>query len=355
MIAGVAVAIGLAWQAAASPEVAQHARAGMDAEKQGNYSQAAREFKRVTELAPNLAAGFVNLGNAYMQEHNYADAIVPLKRAVELAPDLAGAQEMLGYALLAEGYATESIPHFERAQSRAGLGIAQLQVGRLPDAIANLNAALAQSPNNPDLLYYLGRASGLLSKTTFDTLEARYGDSARAHQALGENYAVLHRIPEAEKEYQEALRIRPDLPEVHLRLGEVYAQASEWAQAEEQFKAEAHLRPGSAEAAYRLGNALLEEGKIKEARVELERANQLRPGMPETLYTLGKAASLSGDVGTAESAWRELLGTEDKGALAAQAHFGLAGLYRKQGRTEDADREMREFQKLQSNGGTEPQ
>jgi hypothetical protein len=35
--------------------------------------------------------------------------------------------------------------------------------------------------------------------------------------------------------------------------------------------------------------------------------------------------------------------------LAAQAHFGLSGIYRKQGKPADADREMEDFRKLQGN------
>jgi hypothetical protein len=38
-------------------------------------------------------------------------------------------------------------------------------------------------------------------------------------------------------------------------------------------------------------------------------------------------------------------------ALAAQAHFGLSGIYRKQGKSADANREMEEFRKLQRNPG----
>jgi hypothetical protein len=38
-------------------------------------------------------------------------------------------------------------------------------------------------------------------------------------------------------------------------------------------------------------------------------------------------------------------------SLAAQAHFGLAGLYRKQGKTRQAQQEMQGFQKLQSTIG----
>jgi tetratricopeptide (TPR) repeat protein len=125
---------------------------------------------------------------------------------------------------------------------------------------------------------------------------------------------------------------------------------SRWPQAEEQFRAESKLQPGNAEAAYRLGDALLQEGKTREARTELQRSDKLQPEMPETLYSLGKAASLEGDASTAEKAWTILLNIEKDGSLAAQTHFGLATLYRKQGKTEEATEHMREFQRLQKSG-----
>jgi tetratricopeptide (TPR) repeat protein len=262
--------------------------------------------------------------------------------------DLTPAHQLLGYALLAQGYAAQAIPHLQRVDDKTGLGIAQIQTGQLPEAVASLQAALATRPNDPDLLYYLGRASGLLSKQSIDTLLAAYPDSPRAHQAMAENYFVLRQMPEAEKEYREALRLRPDVPEVHLELGEVYAGAFQWAKAEEEFRVQTKLQPGNAEAAYRLGTALLEQGKAHEARAELLRADKLLPDMPETLYSLGKAASLDGDGAAAEKAWTRLLSIEKETALAAQAHFALANLYRKQGKTAAAQREMQEFQRLQA-------
>ena len=54
-----ALVLGLLWQAVA-PEVAQHAQAGLAAKQQGKLPQAIAEFQKVTELAPSLAAGFVN-------------------------------------------------------------------------------------------------------------------------------------------------------------------------------------------------------------------------------------------------------------------------------------------------------
>jgi tetratricopeptide (TPR) repeat protein len=341
------LALWLATQAA-SPEAMQHFEAGRKAESERHFDTAVAEFRQVTEVDPAFAAGFISLGQAYMEQRDYAAAVAPLKHALELDANLGPAHQLLGYALLAQGYAAEAIPHLARVQEQSALGIAEIETGQFTDAIANLQAALQKRPNDPDLLYYLGRASGLLSKQSIDTLQATAPDSPRAHQSMGENYFVLRRMPEAEKEYREALRLRPDVPEVHLELGVVYATSSQWAKAEQEFRAQAKLQPGDAEAAYRLGTALLEQGKVHEARVEFVRADRLMPDMPETLYSLGKTSSLEGDTAAAERAWIKLLSIEQQSSLAAQAHFGLAGLYRKLGKAAEAQHEMQEFENLQN-------
>ena len=343
----------LAWQLA-SPQAAEHMQAGIAADKQHQFDVAIREFKKTTELDPSFADGFISLGQAYMENGDYASAIAPLKQALELNSASLPAHQLLGYSLLSQGYATEAIPHLEQAPDKTALGIAEIQAGQLAQAVANLQTALAAHPNDPDVLYYLGRASGLLAKQSIDTLLAAYPDSPRAHQAMAENYYVLRRMQDAEKEYRDALRLRPGLPEAHLALGEVYAGAFKWEKAEEQFRLQTKLQPGNAEAAYRLGEALLEQGKAHQARAELLRSDRLMQDMPETLYALGKAASLDGDAAAAEKAWHKLLTIENQSPLAAQAHFGLAGLYRKQGKTAEAKHEMQEFEKLQSNATQPP-
>ena len=335
---------------AISAEARQHWDAARQAETQKQFDLAIGEYRKVTELEPGFAAGFVSLGQAFMEQHDFAAALAPLKHALELDASLAPAHQLLGYALLAQGYAAEAIPHLERAHEQAALGIAQVETGQFAEAITNLQAALQKRPNDPDLLYYLGRAAGLLSKQSIDSLLAAYPDTARAYQSMAENYFVLRQMPEAEKQYEQALKLRPDTPNLHLELGQVFAMTARWPQAEEQFRAECKLQPGNAEAAYRLGDALLHQGKAREARAALERSNKLQPQMPETLYSLGKAALLENDATAAEKSWLELLSIEKQGELAAQTHFALAGLYRKQGKTPEADQEMNEFQKLKSAG-----
>jgi tetratricopeptide (TPR) repeat protein len=351
MLTHTMLALWLAWQVL-SPQALQHYQAGIQADQQKKIEVAIAEFRYVTEMEPKFADGFIRLGLAYIEKQEYGAAIAPLKQAVRLDPESIPAHRFLGYALLAQGYATEAIPQLESAHESGALGIAQTQAGKLPEAVANLQAALARQPDDPDLLYYMGRAAGLLAKQSVDTLLTLAPDSARAHQAMAENYFVLRQMPQAEKDYLAALRIRPNVPEVHLELGQVYAATAQWPKAEAQFRAETKLQPGNAEAAYRLGDALLEQGKVREARAELQRADRLLPNMPETLYALGKAASLENDAAAAEKAWARVIALEKTGPLAAQAHFGLAALYRKQGRTADAQREMQEFEMLQATSQT---
>lgn len=130
------------------------------------------------------------------------------------------------------------------------------------------------------------------------------------------------------------------------RNGLVYAAQSEWEKAEEQFRGEAKLQPGNAEAAYRLGDALLQRGKMKEAVVELQRSDSLRPDMPETLYALGRAAA-SGEPSVAEHALTRVVELEKDTPLAAQAYLALAGVHRRQGKTDQAARDMQEYRRIQ--------
>jgi tetratricopeptide (TPR) repeat protein len=329
------------------PEALPQLQAGVNAEKQRDLDGAIADFRKATELAPTSSLPFLRLGNAYMNKRDYAQAIPPLKRAVELNSASAPAHQLLGFALLAQGYAAEAIPHLDFVHEYGALGIAQLQNGQPAEAVVNLQFALAKNPEDPDLLYYLSRAGTALSAQSLDKLLSTSPNSARGHQAAGQNYYVIKMFPEAKKEYAQAVALRPDLPGLRLELGQVYAVGSEWDKAEEQFRAETKLQPGNAEAAYRLGDALLQQGKMKEALEELKRSDSLHPEMPETLYALGRAAVVS-DPGVAEHALLRVIELEKETPLAGQAYFALAGIHRKQGKSAQATKEMQEYSRIQS-------
>ena len=394
-----------------TPEVIEHAQAGAAAQQQGRLDVAIQEFRRVTELQPNSAAGHANLGDAYFQNGEYGAAIPELELALRLNPNLMGAHQTLGVALLVQGNPEEALPHLEKVRTPELLGLAYLETGRLGSAITALQAALDRQPNDPDLLYYFGRATAFASKRTFDQLakvnpdlarkisaaadnESRppqdvvnlqqalakqpndadllfafsraaalasrqafdrilqsNANSARAHQVLAERYLESGRLPEAEREYAESLRLKPYTSNVHLALGDVFAAEGNWSAAVAQFRMESKLRPASADAFYSLGSVLLQQGQASGAVEELASADRLRPDTPQILLALGKAAFAANDAARAEASWIKLLGIDKESDLAASAHLELATLYRRAGRSQEADRETAAYEQLKNQGG----
>ena len=335
---------------AVAPQAATEAKvllqSGIDAENRHDIDHALVEFRKAAELDPSSSEVLLRLGDAYMKKHDAAKAIPPLKRAAELSPDSIPIHQLLGYALLAQGFAGEAIPHLEIAHDPGALGIAQLENDEPAKAMVNLQSALESDPDNPDLLFYLSRAETAASSQATDKLLAAFPNSARAHQIRGQSYYQRKMIPEAVKEYEQAIAIRPDLPGLHLELGEIYAGRAEWPQAEQQFRAETTLHPGSAEAAFRLGDALVHEGNMKEAADELRRSDSLRPDMPETLYAMGRALTAA-DASAAEQALTSVVRIEPNSSLAAQADLLPASIHRKQGKSALASREMEDYRRIQ--------
>jgi cytochrome c-type biogenesis protein CcmH/NrfG len=312
----------------------------------------------------------------------------------------------LGVALLVEGNAEAALPHLEETHMPELLGLAYLETGRLGSAIMALRASLERQPDDPDLLYYYGRATALAAEKTrkqlskinpqlvsgkdaegrplrdvaalqtelakspkdpqllydfqraaeldsekaFERILRTSAASARAHQVTAERAVQGKQLAEAEKEYAEALRLKPYTSGVHLALGNVYANEGNWPAAIQQFRMEAQVRPEDVTVLYRLGVILLQQGAGKEALAALSNASRLRPGTPAILLALGNAALAAKDDAAAQQYWLQLLSIDQKSELAAQAHMGLSSLYKSTGKLAEADRELAAYQEITTQG-----
>jgi tetratricopeptide (TPR) repeat protein len=393
-----------------TPEVIEHAQAGAAARQQGQVSVAIQEFRKVTELQPNSPVGHADLGDAYFQNGEYSKAIPELELALRLNPDMAAPHQTLGVILLMQGNPGEALPHLEKMRTPELLGLAYLETGRFGSAITALRAALDRQPNDPNLLYYFGRATAfaarrsfeelakvnpdlarksgtaghdgpppqddvslqtaqealakkpndadlllafgraasLESKKAFDQLLQSNANSARAHQVLAERLVESGHLPEAEREYTESLLLKPYTSNVHLAFGNVLAAEGKRSEAVTQYRMEAQLRPLNADAFYGLGTMLLQQGQASGAVEEFTKADRLRPNTPHILLALGGAAFDAHDAARAEESWTKLLSIDKDSNLAASAHLGLSKLYRRAGRAQDADREMAVYEQLKS-------
>ena len=394
-----------------TPEVIEHAQAGEAAAREGRLDVAIQEFRKVIELQPNSAVYHAHLGDAYFKNGQYEEATAELKTALRLNPNMLDTHQSLGVILLIQGNAEEALPHLEKMRSPELLGLAYLETGRLPAAVTALRAALDRQPADPNLLYYFGRATALASQRTlhqvaklnpdlartinsaenrepgsphdvvtlqdalaknpndvnalfafsqaaaqaskqaFDQILQSHADSARAHQVLAERYVEDGQLAEAEREYGESLKQRPNASNVHLALGNVLAAERKWPLAVAQYRIETQLRPASAEAFFRLGSTLLQQGQARAALEQLTQADRLQPAAPQVLLEMGRAAFAAQDAARAEACWIKLLGLDPKSRFAASAHLGLSALYRQAGRVQEADRETAAYEKLKKSGG----
>jgi len=77
--------------------------------------KAVSHFRTVTELRPESAQAFFNLGTAHMRGGQLELAIAELRRSVELDPNYVAARINLGNILAAQGAFDEAIVHYRRA------------------------------------------------------------------------------------------------------------------------------------------------------------------------------------------------------------------------------------------------
>ena len=152
-------------------------------------------------------------------------------------------------------------PESWMAHNNLGLALAEMP-GRLPEAMAEYQAALRLKP-----------------------------DSAEAHNNLGSAFSQTGRSADAISEFQAALRIQPDYSEARNNLGLVLAQMpGHAADAIAEQQAAVRLKPGNPRVHIALAHTLLLfPGRTADAIAELQAALRLDPGNAETHNDLGRA------------------------------------------------------------------
>ena len=168
--------------------------------------------------------------------------------------------------------------------------------GRLPDAIAEYQAALRIKPDYAEAHVNLGNSlSQIPGRQPEAITEYRAAlrikpDYAEAHNDLGIALSFTPgRLPDAVAEYQAALQIDPDYAEAHLNLGNILSQApGRQSEAIAEYQAALRTNPNDAEAHFDLGNLLARTpGRLQDAIAEYQAALRIRPEYAKARYNLG--------------------------------------------------------------------
>jgi tetratricopeptide (TPR) repeat protein len=153
---------------------------------QGDLRGAEAAFLKVTEMDPDYADGWVNVGRARAQEGRMDEAAEVLRQALEVDSDLASAHFFLAMALKTSGDYDGALEHLRTAAAQYPRDrVVRNQIGRVlflqrqyPEAIAELQKVLAVDPEDLQAHYTLMLASQ----------GAGDAERARTHQALYQRF-----------------------------------------------------------------------------------------------------------------------------------------------------------------------
>ena len=195
--------------------------------QQGNFAAALKEFKKAEAHYPDDHLLQYDLGLLYAHKERYDEAIGYYKRALELNPNFGAAMNSLGNAYAGKKEWDQAIFYYNKVINDmlyatpyfayAGLGNAYFFKGDLQRAEKNYLQALEIKP-----------------------------DFVTALQGLSETYIAMGRVSEAVEKLQRAVRQVPDNAALHFQLARAYQLAMEFERAYRSYQKVIELAPGSA-------------------------------------------------------------------------------------------------------------
>jgi len=217
--------------------------------------------------------------------------------------------------------------------------------GKLDEAASHLNSFLARNPKNQEAWYMLGKAYLQLSEDALKKINEIDPNSLVAHEIAGEIDESMHNYDLALVEYKKAIDMDPKKPGTHMHMGDAYWYIGKWQSAQTEFKAELANDPNNCVARWKLANSILEandssEEALSQLNLSLERCPSLMQARVDRARALVRLEKQS-------DALPDLLLADKESPREPTIHFLLATVYRAQGKSAEAQEEMRTYGTLQ--------
>lgn len=307
-------------------------------------------FRQIIKIDPDNLNAHGNLGVLLFFQGDYASAIPQLRSALQKKPDLWKIQALLGIAEKRTGDPAEAQNDLERAfpnledkkfRKEAGLELIELDSssGQLMKALSLTQALEDGSPRDPQLLFVAYEISSqVLYQTLLNTMVIA-PDSAEMHMMMAGELARRGDRASAIAQYHDALRLNPNLPGAHYELAEQLRTSpdpGQNAQAENEFKAALKVNQYDEKSWRRLGEILAAKGDYQGAEEDYKKALALQPADSDAETDMAIAFI---NTNRTSEAVPLLEDAEKNDPTNLAAHYRLSLLYRREGRTQDAQRE----------------
>jgi tetratricopeptide (TPR) repeat protein len=225
------------------------------------------------------------------------------------------------------------------------------QQGRLDEAIAHFQKALAIRPDSDETLVALGVAffhHGQVDQAIacYQKALAIQSDCAEAHYNLGVAFSQLGRLDEAIAHYQKALKTRADHAEMRNNLGLAFFHQGRMGEAITQYQKALEIEPDDADAHYNLGLAFCQQGRLDAAMAQYQKALETKPAFAQAHTELGLAFFQLGRMDDAILHFQKAL--EIKPDF-AQAHLNLGAAFLQLDRADEAIAHFQKAAEIQPN------
>ncbi len=147
--------------------------------------------------------------------------------------------------------------------------------------------------------------------------------TAEDYLAEGDADMQATKLADAEKAYQEAVKIAPNDPRTHIALGNLYVFEHKPGDAQIEFMKVLETDPKNAATHVALGNLYSDQNQLGLAENQFRAAVALEPDRPNYHLDLGEVLRKEGKTAAAEDQIRTAIGLNPKDA---QAHLALANL-----------------------------
>jgi len=222
------------------------------------------------------------------------------------------------------------------SQSRLYLARTLVELGRVAEALAEIDRALAGRPD-PEIQFQAGRIIRELAEQRFADLERLAPDSSALHELAGRNFERQGKLPEALREYRAAIAKEPGRPGLHYETGNILWRMRELDAAVEELQTELARTPNHGMANLRVGQTYLTLNQPAKAVAFLERAADALPDSTDARRELGKAYRNLGRSADARTQWEMVAKARPDDD---QVHYLLGTLYRELGDSNRAQREL---------------
>ena len=157
------------------------------------------------------------------------------------------------------------------------LGKAYFALQQYEHAADSLAQVEGVTNENAEASYWLERTYQALGAEAYARLDESFPDSWRTHQLRAEGYVLRKDFPNALKEFQVALQLRPNESELHEALGELYLDNHSDDHAQTELEKALTLDPSRTHALYLLGRLYVQNRENEKALPYLQRALRLQP------------------------------------------------------------------------------